>query len=120
MNINDLIHSEVMSINDRMTIMEEKETGKTVMSFHTDNYGPLEVGDIVVHKVIELGNTHGDQTLYGVNYVETIKKQNNKTTFNNHLRAIIEYILLQPIDIRKKLEKEIIDNINELHYNNNY
>ena len=45
---------------------------------------------------------------------------NSKTLFDNHLRAIIEYILLQPIEDRKKLEREIIDNINELHYTNNY
>jgi hypothetical protein len=68
MKINDLIHSEVMSITDRVTIMEEKETGKTVMSFDTDDYGPLEVGDIVVHKIIELQGEH-----FGCNYVETIK-----------------------------------------------
>ena len=70
----ELIHSEVMSITDGVTIMEEKETGRKVMSFDTDDYGTLEVGDVVVHKVIEVGNTYGDQTQYGVNYVETIKK----------------------------------------------
>jgi hypothetical protein len=44
----------------------------------------------------------------------------SKAIFNNHLRGIIEYILLQPAEDRKKLEREIIDAINELHYNNNY
>ena len=32
-------------------------------------WGPLEVGDIVVHKIIELQGEH-----YGCNYVKTIKK----------------------------------------------
>jgi len=45
---------------------------------------------------------------------------NTKATFNNHLRGIIEYILLQPIEDRKILEREVIDAINELHYTNNY
>ena len=45
---------------------------------------------------------------------------NSRDIFDNHLRGLIEYILLQPVDIRKQLEKEIVDNINELHYNNNY
>ena len=45
---------------------------------------------------------------------------NPKSVFNNHLRGIIEYILLQPLEIRKSLEKEIIDNINELHHQNNF
>lgn len=66
--------------------------------------------------------------LIGINYVlDELKKPivvkdntNTKDTFNNHLRGIIEYILLQPAEDRKILEREIIDNINELHYNNNY
>ena len=43
-----------------------------------------------------------------------------KSVFNDHLRGLIEYILSQPLENRKSLEKEIIDNINELHYQNNY
>jgi hypothetical protein len=44
----------------------------------------------------------------------------SKATFNNHLRGIIEYILLQPIEDRKNLERDVVDAINQLHYNNNY
>jgi hypothetical protein len=43
-----------------------------------------------------------------------------KADFYNHLRGIIEYILSQPAKDRSDLEREIIDNINQLHYNNNY
>jgi hypothetical protein len=45
---------------------------------------------------------------------------NRETKFEFHLRGLIEYILLQPLEIRKELEKEIIDNINELHHQNNF
>ena len=53
-------------------------------------------------------------------YISTLADTPNKSTFYNHLRGIIEYILLQPLEDRKDLEKEIIDNINELHHTNNY
>ena len=52
--------------------------------------------------------------------VELKKLHKSKAVFNNHLRGIIEYMLLQPIEDRKKLERDVVDAINELHYNNNY
>jgi len=51
---------------------------------------------------------------------ELSRLRKSKTTFNNHLRGIIEYILLQPIEDRKNLERDVVDAINQLHYNNNY
>ena len=53
-------------------------------------------------------------------YISTLVDTPNKDVFYNHLRGIIEYILLQPAECRSDLEKEIIDNINELHHKNNY
>lgn len=52
--------------------------------------------------------------------VELKKLHKSKATFNNHLRGIIEYMLLQPIEDRKNLERDVVDAINQLHYNNNY
>lgn len=70
MKVGDYIHSEVISIERKKLILEEKETGKTVISLGRDMYGPLKVGDIIVHQVVEVSD---DQVSYGVDYVETIK-----------------------------------------------
>jgi hypothetical protein len=72
MKLNDLIHTEIIAIDGFQHTMLEKETGRTNILFSDDE--TLEVGDIIVHKVVEIGNTYGDQETYGTDIVEVIKK----------------------------------------------
>jgi hypothetical protein len=72
MKINDLIHNEVIAIDGFICTTFQKETGKTITTL-IDNE-TIEVGDVIVLKVVEIGNVYDGQETYGMNFVEVIKK----------------------------------------------
>ena len=70
--INDIIHCEIVSIDNPIIKMVEIGTDRTIYQFF--DMENVEVGDIVVVKVVEVGTKYDDQETYGLNIIEILKK----------------------------------------------